>query len=354
MRIGGVPNSVISRFKVGGDSPRRWKARRAGSSAVRLRNLAPLLVFIAALLISGCGASEEARQVSPEVAERRAARGEKTLTLLYPDWSSEIASAHLLQAVLQERLGYRVDLIPVSVEEMWSRVAAGEADLLAGAWLPTTHRGYFEEYGEKLIDLGPHLTGARIGLAVPTVMPGRQTGDDGRQGRRLVTIETIPELADRAEEFRGRIVGIESGSGVVTQAKEALDAYGLTGTYYVMEGDEEEMLSRLARATHRGEWIVFTGWRPHYVFELYNIRFLEDPRGVFGGEESVHTMVRSGFEESYPDAYRALSRIAYEPEQLERLMLWIEEDEESDPYLQALRWLEAYSELVDAWVEGIE
>ena len=59
---------------------------------------------------------------------------------------------------------------------MWSRVAAGEADLLAGAWLPTTHRGYFEEYGDKILDNGPYMSGARNGLAVPAVIQGRETG----------------------------------------------------------------------------------------------------------------------------------------------------------------------------------
>ena len=64
------------------------------------------------------------------------------IRLVYPEWSSEIASAHLFQAVLQERLGVRVDLLPVDVEEMWRRVAEGRADVLVGAWLPGTHREY--------------------------------------------------------------------------------------------------------------------------------------------------------------------------------------------------------------------
>ena len=319
----------------------------------------PLLVVAAtvtALLLAGCARSrgEPGAEISQELRARRAERSEVTLELVYPEWSSETASAHLFQAVLQERLGYQVQLRPVPVEQMWAQVAEGEADILTGAWLPTTHQGYYQEYGDDLVDLGPNLEGAKIGLVVPTVTPGRQTGATGKQGQELVTITTIPELRETADRFDGRIVGIESGAGVVARTREAVDAYGLSGLYYLVEADEERMVRRVGEAVRREEWIVATGWRPHWVFELYNLRFLEDPRGVYGGEESVHTMVREGFEGYAPDAQEALDRIAYAPEDLERLMRWIHEDEEDDPYRQALRWLDSHPETVDAWVEGIE
>lgn len=325
------------------------------NSALRGREI--LLALLGTfLLVPGCGNSEEDgnREASAELRGRRAERGEITLELVYPEWSSETAGANLFKAVLQERLGYQVELRPVPVEEMWAQVAQGEADILTGAWLPTTHEEYHEQYGDELVDLGANLTGAKIGLVVPTVTPGRQTGAGGKQGRELVTITSIPELRETSDRFERRIVGIESGAGVVARTREAIEAYELTGLYHLGEADEERMVRRIGEAVRQGDWIVATGWRPHWVFELYSLRFLEDPKGVFGGEESVHTMVRERFEEYAPDAYAVLSRISYTPEQLERLMRWIYEDEEEDPYRQALRWLESHPEIVDAWVEGIE
>lgn len=316
----------------------------------------PVLTALAVVvLLSGCGRDGDGEEgVSPELAARRAERAEVTLRLVYPDWSSETASANLFKAVLQRRLGYQVELETVPVQEMWRQVALGEADILTGAWLPSTHRGYYEEYGDSLIDLGPNLTGAKIGLVVPTVTPGRQTGSTGKQGRELVTITSISQMRESASRFDGEIVGIESGAGVVSRTREAMEAYNLTGLYNLLETDEERMVTRIGEAVRRGEWIVATGWKPHWVFELYNLRFLEDPQGIYGGEESIHTMVREGLEADAPDAQAVLSRISYEPEDLERIMRWIEEDEAGDPYRQALRWLEAHPETVDRWVEGIE
>src|SRR6056297_174921 len=325
---------------------------RGGRKNTSLKLFLILLTGVVLTLLSGC-APEEAKR-DTEIEARRTAHSDTSLRLVYPEWSSEIASAHLMQAVLQERLGYRVQLVPVKIEEMWRRVAEGEADILTGAWLPTTHSGYYAQYREQLEDLGANLVGARIGLVVPTVKPGRQTGDSGKTGRELVTIRSISELAESVDKFDGRIIGIESGAGVVARTLEALEVYDLEDAYHLVSSDEERMLSRLSRAVQDGEWIVFTGWKPHWVFELYNLRFLDDPENVFGGEESIHTMVRKNFKDEEPLAYKVLQRISYQPTDLERLMRWIHEDEQDDAYAQALRWIEVHSEMVDDWVQGLE
>jgi glycine betaine/proline transport system substrate-binding protein len=277
-------------------------------------------------------------------------RSRTVLTLVHPEWSTEIASANLFQAVLQERMGYTVELLAVPVKEMWSKVASGEADILTGAWLPATQRDYYEEYAPALDDLGPNLEGARIGLVVPTHTPGRQTGPSGQTSRDLVNIGSIEELNSNSGRFGGRIVGIESGAGIMARTRDAMDAYGLTADFFLEESTEDRMVHRLSEAVYSGRWIVFTGWRPHRIFELYNLRFLEDPRGIFGREEAIHTMVRKGFMEDHPEVHAVLSRINYSPEQLERLMRWIHENREEGPYRQAVRWIQVNKSQVDSWV----
>ncbi len=326
--------------------------RRGGRTKTSLKVFLILVAGLVFILVSGCAPEEADKDAEAET--RRRARSDTNLRLVYPEWSSEIASAHLIQAVLQERMGYRVQLIPVKIEEMWRQVAEGKADILTGAWLPTTHKGYYDQYREQLEDLGPNLVGARIGLVVPTVKPGRQTGDSGKTGRELVTIRSIPEMAEFVDKFNGRIIGIESGAGVVSRTREALDAYSLEAEYHIVSSDEERMLNRLSRAVQDGEWIVFTGWKPHWVFELYNLRFLDDPQNVFGEEESIHTMVRKNLKEEEPPAYNVLQRISYESTDLERLMRWIYVEEQDDAYAQAVRWIEVHSEMVDSWVKGLE
>ncbi len=312
---------------------------------------AGLFLALVAMVLAACGEPEP--DVDPELEARRAERAERTIEIVYPEWSSEIASANLFQAVLQERLGYRVELRAVNVDQMWIEVAEGTADVLLGAWLPVTHQEYYEEYAGELVDLGPNLDGARIGLVVPTHTPGRQTEGTGRTGRPLVTVESISELSEYRERFGRRVVGIESGAGVVQRAREAVEHYGLAG-FRVSDSDEQQMIAELSGSVNRNQWIVLTGWSPHWKWERYSLTFLEDPDNVFGGREQIHTMVREGFEDAEPDAYEVLDRIQYEPSDLERIMLWIHEDDSGDDYGQALRWIETNRQKVDGWVDGVE
>ena len=53
---------------------------------------------------------------------------------------------------------------------MWEAVATSEADAMVAAWLPGTHGDLYEQYQDQLIDLGPNLEGAKIGLVVPSYM----------------------------------------------------------------------------------------------------------------------------------------------------------------------------------------
>ena len=50
------------------------------------------------------------------------------------------------------------------------------------------------------------------------------------------------------------------------------------------------MTAALRRAARRDEWIVVTGWSPHWMFAKWKLRYLEDPKGVLGGLERVHAL----------------------------------------------------------------
>lgn len=276
---------------------------------------------------------------------------QREISLVYPDWSSERASAYLFQAFIQENSDCRVQLRQVDAEEMWSDLANGDVDFITGAWLPTTHRDYIQEYKEQVIDLGPNLSGAKIGILVPRTKSSRQSDSSGLKSTSLVSINSIEELEGKSRLFDGKIYGIEPGSGIAMRSRELLTEYGLDDQYRLLLRDEESMTKQLSEAVGNGRPIAITGWKPHWVFEFFDLEFLDDPKRVFGGEETIHTMVRTGFREEYPDIYQLLDAVSYSSEELERLMLWIEKDPENDPYAQALRWLNYHPDRVSSWLQ---
>jgi glycine betaine/proline transport system substrate-binding protein len=94
----------------------------------------------------------------------------KKLKLAYVAWDSEIASTNVVKQVLEQRLGYKVELLQVEAGPMWAGIAEGSADAMVAAWLPTTHKDYYDKYKGKFEDLGPNLKGTKLGLVVPTYM----------------------------------------------------------------------------------------------------------------------------------------------------------------------------------------
>lgn len=94
----------------------------------------------------------------------------KKLKLAYVAWDSEIASTNVVKLVLEERLGYKVDMMQVEAGPMWAGIAGGDADAIVAAWSLTTHQDYYDKYKGKFEDLGPNLNGTKIGLVVPSYM----------------------------------------------------------------------------------------------------------------------------------------------------------------------------------------
>ncbi len=135
----------------------------------------------------------------------------KKVKLIYVEWSSEVASTNVVKAVLQEKMGYKVEMISVAAAMMYQGMANGDADGMVAAWLPSTHGHYLKEVKDKVVDLGPNLEGTKLGLIVP----------------KYVTIDSIAELKANASKFDNKIIGIDPGAGLMKKTRKALEAYNL-------------------------------------------------------------------------------------------------------------------------------
>lgn len=261
----------------------------------------------------------------------------KELTLAYVAWDSEIASTHVVEYVLEEKLGYKVNMLQVDAGPMFSGVSDGSADAMVAAWLPGTHASYYEEYKDKFVDLGPNLDGAKVGLVVPTYME-------------ISSIEDLKN-ADVAASLESTIIGIEPGAGIMMATQEAIPAYGLEG-WTLLESSSAAMAAELQSAYDAQKPIVVTGWTPHWKFGKMDLKYLEDPKGVYGETEQIHTLVRKGLEEAHPDAYKMLDQFEWTPDDMAVVMVDILDG--MDPAEAAAAWVESNQDKVNAWIAGIE
>ncbi|PKM88848.1 MAG: glycine/betaine ABC transporter substrate-binding protein [Firmicutes bacterium HGW-Firmicutes-12] len=286
-----------------------------------------LTVLALALVVAGCSA-DQGKTPQGDTQEEKG-----KVELAYVEWSSEVASTNVVKAVLQEKLGYEVEIMPVSAAAMWQAVAAGETDGLVAAWLPSTHAAYMDEVKDEVEDLGPNLDGTKIGLVVPE----------------YVTISSVEELNDNADKFDGKIIGIDPGAGLMSATEKAMTEYGIDNMKLV-EGSGATMTAVLADSIKNNEWVVVTGWTPHWKFASYDLKYLEDPKGIFGGDEQIHTIVRKGLKEDKPEVYKVLDNFNWTADDMAELMVWNEE-EGTDPYENAKRWIEENEDKVNEWIK---
>jgi glycine betaine/proline transport system substrate-binding protein len=251
--------------------------------------------------------------------------------LVYVEWSSEVASTNVVRAVLEQQ-GYEVKTTPVSAAAMWQAVASGDADAMVAAWLPTTHAHYLQRVKDDVVDLGPNLEGTRIGLVVPD----------------YVDIDSIDQLNRHADRFDNRIIGIDPGAGLMSKTEEAIAAYHLE--LKLVEGSGATMAAALGDAIAAGKWIVVTGWTPHWKFSRWDLKYLDDPKRIYGASGHIDTIVRKGLREALPQVYRILDRFHWTAAEMEELMA-MNKAQGADPYRNAQRWVADHPDRVAEWVD---
>ena len=293
----------------------------------KFRILTAVLSILLLVSLAGCTGNDE--KAPGEQSAEPDTKGQ--VELGYVEWDSEIASTHVVQAILEDKLGYETKITPVDAGVMFQGVAEGSFDGMVAAWLPGTHKAYMEEVGDKVEDLGANLTGAKIGLVVPE----------------YVTINSIEELNGAKDKFEGRIVGIEPGAGIMQATEQAITDYGLD--LELQDSSSAAMAASLEKAVNAEDWVVVTGWTPHWKFAKWELKYLNDPKGVYGGEEEIHTLVRQGLKDDMPEAYNFLDKFSWEPADMAAVMVKVQSGME--PADAAKEWVENNSDKVDAWLK---
>jgi glycine betaine/proline transport system substrate-binding protein len=298
---------------------------------MRLKNVASDYSLLSLFLISVLFFS----LVSCSGEQTQPTSSSETIKLAYADWAEGVALNSLATVILDEKLGYQVETRMAPVPKVFELIGKGDYDLFVDAWLPKTHQRYYQNHQSQLEDLGPLFTQARIGLVVPTYMK----------------VNSIADLPTHAKSFRSKIIGIEETAGIMEATKRAIDDYGLT-ELQIMATSGSVMTDSLEQAILRREPIVITGWVPHWKWAEYNLKFLEDPKGVFGSDEQIHALAHKGFADAHPRAAEFLRRMQLNRVQLADLMDKIRLSE-ALPTQTAKEWMEENPAIVNDWIRGL-
>lgn len=264
------------------------------------------------------------------ISSTLASADSKTLSIGYVDgWSDSVATTHVAAEVIKQKLGYDVKLQAVATGIMWQGVATGKLDAMLSAWLPVTHGEYWAKNKDKVVDYGPNFKDAKIGLIVPE----------------YVKVKSIEDLKTDTT-FKNKIVGIDAGSGVMLKTDQAIKDYGLD--YKLQASSGAAMIAELTRAEEKQDSIAVTGWVPHWMFAKWKLRFLEDPKGVYGAAETVNSIGSKGLEKKAPEVAAFLKKFQWaSKDEIGEVMLAIQEG--AKPDVAAKDWVSKHPERVAEW-----
>ncbi|AIB36056.1 glycine betaine ABC transporter substrate-binding protein [Pseudomonas simiae] len=224
------------------------------------------------------------------------------------NWSDTEITVKLASTALQEHLKQSVKLVMADIGIQFQALANGNIDLIPMVWLPSTHKAFYDKYKDRLEDLGVLYEG-RIGMAVPTSVPVAE----------VASVEDLNKPGIR-EKFDGKILTSEVGNGQYTLTVKAIEDYKLTG-YKLVGSSESGMLNEMDRNLKRDKWSLVNAWSPHWMFSKWSLRYLEDPKQIFGGAEQIHAMARKGFSQEHPEVAYFFAHFSLPQADLEALMM---------------------------------
>jgi glycine betaine/proline transport system substrate-binding protein len=276
-------------------------------------------------LIAGCAGGGE--EQAGEMAEQQ----DKTANLVYVNWAEGVAYTNLAKVILEEEMGYDVTITAADVAPAYAAVAQGDQDAFMETWLPVLHKDYIERYEDQVVDLGHVYEGTQSGLVVPT----------------YVDIDTISQLNEHKDEFDGKITGIDAGAGIMkTTEEEVIPAYDLELELVASSGPA--MTAALQKAVNNEDWIVVTGWKPHWMFGRWDLKFLQQDQKKVWKKGNIHIMGRLNLEQDKPELAQFLKNLFFTDAQLADLMIKAKDME--DPEAAARAWKSENPDVVQSFV----
>lgn len=257
----------------------------------------------------------------------------KEAELVYVNWAEGIAYTNLAKAVLENEMGYEVEITSAGVGPAYTAVANGDQDAFMETWLPVLHSDYYEQFKEDIIDLGVVYEGTQSGLVVP----------------KYVTIDSISQLNSVKDKFDSEITGIDAGAGVMKTTNKVIENYNLD--YDLISSSGPAMTSALQKAYENEEWIVVTGWKPHWMFGRFDLKFLkQSENNVMWEKGNIHIMGRKNLKEDKPELAAFLSNMKLTDSQLADLMVKIKNNDGKDKLVVAKEWMSSNQDVIKSWI----
>ncbi len=269
-----------------------------------------------------------------------------TIRFVSVSWTGVTVKTELAVMILKS-LGYDASNLMVSAPIAYKAMDTKEADVFLGYWHPSMTsiaKKYFDK--GSVINFVPNMPGAKYTLAAPAYVV-----DGG--------LKHFSQLAKYGEKLDWKIYGIEEGNDGNQIIQDMIDnnIFGMK-KFEMIPSSEAGMLSQVKSFVKQKRWIVFLGWKPHYMNEIIDMKYLAGSDGTTFGENdgsaTVYTNIRKGFDTEYPNVAVFLKNFTFPVSMMNQIMENLHNNKRLTPAQAGIIWVKEHPEMYKKWLKGVQ
>jgi glycine betaine/proline transport system substrate-binding protein len=284
-----------------------------------------------------------------------------TITIAINPWVGSEANANLAKVLLEQKLGYTVDLTKIDEFAQFPSLSNGDLDATLEVW-PSGHAKDYKKYIQDqngVVDGGQLGVIGQIGWWIPTYMLDQHPELSSWEG-----LKTDADLFQTAESgSAGQL--LDGDPSYVTFDQPIADNLGLN-LKVVYAGSEAAELSALKAAYTKQAPFLFYFWTPHWAQEKYDLTMiqlpavtdackqaaLDDPSAYACAypEDDLYKAFNDQLQTRAPAAFALLSAMNYTNDDQNSIGLDINNG--TDPEQAAQTWMDAHPDVWQPWVNA--
>jgi len=325
---------------------------------LRVRGIIALALALA-LAVSACGEKKE----ETTAGGGGSASGGKDcgdVTLNEQAWAGSTANTYIAKAVLEDKLGCKVDITKIAEIPVFQAMADGKVDAVLEDWQHTDEYAKYIEEAGTVVDGGPLGVEGHIGWFIPQYLleqnPELETWE-GLKGK-----EDLFKTAESGDQ--GMFLG--GDPSYVQKDKELIEALDLN-LKHVTAGAEPAQVARWTQAYKQQKPVLFYWYTPQFLNQEYDLAEVKLPErsgnckddAKAGGNPEqykcaydvtvIEKLFSKDFAESGSPAYDVLKKMTLTNDDQELVAKAIAGDKQ-DPEKAAADWVAENQDKVKAWL----
>lgn len=264
-----------------------------------------------------------------------------TIRFSVPPWPGVQVETEVVSQIF-EAMGYQVKQISAAPAFGIKTVSTGDVDAVLAVWIPSEKSTLEAVMKEGNVAIaGTELSDALYGVVVPDYV--------WKAG-----VHSLADLHKYPDKFGKVIYGIDAGSDGNLIMKQAIknNTYDLQG-WQVLPSSTSAMLAQAERRMNQHKWVAFLGWKPHWMNIAYHIKYLKDPKKIWGGNYVIHTIANKQFLKENPDIKRFLKQFVV-ASKTQSGWIYQYSFKNVDKAKVAKDWITQHKDVVDRWLEGVK